>query len=146
MKVKAYYKGTEPVVPLKQISYIGESVLQGEGLEEHGTISVILVDNKTIQELNNRFLNRDRPTDVIAFPLGDGRGVWGEVYVSTELARQQAEEYDVPLEEEMYRLIIHGLLHLSGCDDSDSDSRAKMKEKEEYYLRSILHSARGRER
>ena len=110
-------------------------ILREEGCRKKGSLSVVLVDDGTIQKLNRRFLKRDRPTDVIAFPLEDGYGdVWGEVYVSVDRAQEQASEYGVSFLDELSRLIVHGVLHLVGFGDGDEGSRKRMKEREDYYL------------
>ncbi|MEW5932762.1 MAG: rRNA maturation RNase YbeY [Bacillota bacterium] len=81
-------------------------------------MSVALVSDERIRELNSRFLGRDRPTDVLAFPLGDDApGAWGEVVVSVDTARRQAGERNGDLQEELVLLAVHGVLHLLGRDD-----------------------------
>jgi len=82
-----------------------------------GTVSVALVSDEQIQEVNRRFLGRDRPTDVMAFPLGEGPGAWGEVVISVDTARRQAEERNGELKEELLLLAVHGTLHLLGWED-----------------------------
>ncbi|MEW6398308.1 MAG: rRNA maturation RNase YbeY [Bacillota bacterium] len=80
-------------------------------------MSVALVSDEQMREVNRRFLGRDRPTDVMAFPLGEGPGAWGEVVVSVDTARRQAEERDGNLKEELLLLAVHGTLHLLGWED-----------------------------
>ncbi|MFH1942492.1 MAG: rRNA maturation RNase YbeY [bacterium] len=118
---------------------IGETVLLGEGWQGKGSISIVLVDDKEIRELNSRFLHRDRPTDVLAFPLEDGEeDVWGEVYVSEERAKEQALAYGVTFEEELARLVVHGVLHLVGYDDKDKKTQREMREREDVYLNRLI--------
>jgi len=89
------------------------------------TVNVIFVTNQYIRGLNRRYLRRDRPTDVMAFPMADSRwptdrreseigNLLGEVYVSRDQARLQAKEYGATCSEELRRLVLHGLLHLCG--------------------------------
>ena len=109
--------------------------MKGEAWTGQGTLNIVLVDDLNIQGLNARFLSKDRPTDVMAFPFGEEKGgVWGEVYVSTDRAMAQASEYDVSYTHELSRLIIHGVLHLLGYDDSTVPQRRSMRAKESYYL------------
>lgn len=129
----------EQEVSLKWIRRIGKAVLRGEGWKGKGNLSIILVDDKKIRELNRRFLQSDRPTDVLAFPLEDeDTGVWGEVYVNGNLAREQALMYGVSFGEELARLIVHGVLHLMGYDDGDENSREEMREREDHYLNRLV--------
>jgi len=103
------------------------------------------VDDAAIRDLNLRFLKKDRPTDVIAFGLGDG-DVWGEVYVSAERTAEQAGDYGVPPKEELARCVIHGVLHLLGYDDGTVRERRVMKGKEEEYLGKVGELLRSRKR
>ena len=108
--------------------------------ENHKTpmeVTLVFVDDAFITDLNQRFLGRDGPTDVLAFDLGKTPPASmdvGEVYISVERAREQAETYHVPLEEEIARLTIHGLLHLSGYDDETGADRNLMHKRTEAYL------------
>ena len=118
---------------------IGETVLEGEAWKGEKVLSIILVDNPRMQQLNRRFLQKNNPTDVLAFPLDDDVGnEWGEVYISEEQARLQAQMYGVSFREEVARLIIHGILHLLGYRDSDDPLKRRMTEKENDYLKQIF--------
>lgn len=90
-------------------------------------LSIALVGNPGIRDLNRRFLGRDRATDVMAFPISDE--LLGEVYVSRDRARIQAREYGVSLRSEILRLVLHGFLHLLG------DTHGAMKPKYGRYLK-----------
>jgi probable rRNA maturation factor len=83
-----------------------------------GTVTVVLTTDRKIHQLNRDWLGRDRPTDVLSFRLDacePGRlPLLGEVYVSRDRARQQAREQGVTVHAELCRLVLHGLLHLSG--------------------------------
>lgn len=100
-------------------------------LEElDGTIGVILVDDSYMTKLNRKFRKRNTTTDVLTFSLKNGfqKKILGEIYISVERAEEQAKEYGEPLEREIFRLIIHGLLHLAGYTHS------QIKTKQERYL------------
>ena len=94
------------------------------------SIDIIFTDDSTISSLHGTYLNDSSPTDVITFDLGDDE-IEGEIYISVERAKLQAEEYRVTLKEELTRLIVHGLLHLKGYDDREETDRRIMKEKED---------------
>ena len=97
------------------------------------TISIAIVDNPTMHELNRQYLNHDYETDVLSFlleesshpeidvPRGAGRTIDGEVIVSAPYARQMSVEYDWPPENELALYIVHGVLHLCGYDDTTAD-------------------------
>lgn len=103
-------------------------------------VNVVFVDDDYIADLNQRFLDKAGPTDVLAFDLGctpPFEVAAGEVYVSVERAREQAETHAVSLEEEVARLVVHGVLHLSGWDDTTAADRRSMHERTEAYLKAF---------
>tara|TARA_B100000378_G_scaffold195208_1_gene158933 strand:- start:110 stop:541 length:432 start_codon:yes stop_codon:yes gene_type:complete len=98
-------------------------VFQSAGLSE-GKISLTLLDDDSIRELNRTYLGKDVPTDVISFALHEGdEAVLGDVYVGYEQAAIQAVEAGVSVEEELARLSIHGTLHVLGYDHPDTEAR-----------------------
>jgi probable rRNA maturation factor len=127
------HRQTRAELPSKVIQRIAYKVLRGEKANVSGALSIVLVDNDAISDLNRRFLKKNRPTDVIAFGFGDEE-VWGEVYVGAERTREQAGDYGVPPKDELARCVIHGVLHLLGYGDGTVRERRVMKGKEEEYL------------
>jgi len=117
-------------------------------LEDHGPdsvqVSIAVVDDCTIHELNRRFLQHDYPTDVLSFVLEqqDGR-LEGEVIVSTDTAVAQAGEYGVQPADELLLYVVHGVLHLVGFDDKSPDLRRRMRCAEQHYLEQfgVVHRA-----
>ncbi len=113
----------------------------GEG---ESTVAVTLVDDAAIRELNREHRGKDAPTDVLSFPMyapgeehvGEHRFI-GDVVISIDTARRQAAEYDAPLQREIYRLLIHGTLHLLGHDHMEPKERAVM-EAEERRLANVI--------
>ncbi len=98
-------------------------VLRTAGLSE-GEISLTLLDDDSIRELNRTYLGKDAPTDVISFALHEGdEAVLGDVYVGYEQAANQAVEAGISIEEELARLSIHGTLHVLGYDHPDTEAR-----------------------
>ncbi len=94
-------------------------------------LSVLLTGNEEIRELNREYRGKDKPTDVLSFPMEDEH-LLGDIVISTEKAASQAVEFGVTVDEEMARLLVHGLLHLAGYDHVKGGRQAKkMKEKEE---------------
>lgn len=90
------------------------------------SISVVFINDNQLAEMHGTYLNDPSPTDVITFDLGDD-AIEGEIYISFDMAGKQAVDFKVSLEEEVIRLIIHGLLHLAGFDDLEEDAKAEMK-------------------
>jgi probable rRNA maturation factor len=89
--------------------------------KENWDISIVFCGNDHIRDLNKRFRNKDEPTDALTFPLGEFSGkrfLAGDIVVSLETVRENADYFNVPFEEELYRVLIHGILHLDGMDHS----------------------------
>lgn len=118
---------------IKQIIY---TILESEKIFHQGDISVVLVSDEYITRLNKKFLYRDRPTDVLVFPLEED-DLWGEIYISMDRAEEQSTFYQVNFCQELARLVIHGILHLLGYDDQHAKARYIMHSKEEYYLQKL---------
>jgi probable rRNA maturation factor len=98
---------------------------------ENATISVAVVDNPAIHDLNNRFLQHDYPTDVLSFVLDDGpAGLDGEVIVSAEMAVEQAQRFQWPPKAELLLYVVHGTLHLVGYDDLNDEAAREMRRAE----------------
>lgn len=109
-------------------------ILQDAGFSG-GEISLAIVDDPTIHELNRNYLNHDYPTDVLSFPLEiELDRLEGEVIVSAETAIREAAEIDWSPETELLLYVIHGVLHLVGHDDHDPVGRPKMRAAEKEYL------------
>jgi rRNA maturation RNase YbeY len=117
-----------------RIRRIVSAVVSTERRSVPGSVSIVFVGDDAIRDLNRRFLGKDRPTDVIAFPLGGPRGPWGEIYVGVERIRCQAKEYGVSPEQEIARCIVHGVLHLFGYTDGNPRKRSEMRKKEDQIL------------
>jgi len=107
--------------------------------EDGCRLNLILADDAYISDLNLRFTGRNRPTDVLSFPLPRERlpteeGIWGEIYISLDRAVEQARDYGVCLEDEVKRLAIHGILHLLGYDHKTDGEAQIMRKKEDELL------------
>ncbi len=100
---------------------------------DNAEFNVIIIDNEKIHEINREYRGVDRPTDVITFALEDHKDIefedirlLGDVYISIEKARSQAEEYGHSLKREISFLTIHGLLHLLGYDHMEETEEKEM--------------------
>jgi len=122
-------------VKARQIKNLAQQVLLNEGVIK-AEINIIFVDDKYIMRLNQDYLNKDTTTDVLSFLLTDEADdqLEGEVYANIEQVIRQAQEYQVPLEDELARIVIHGLLHLIGFDDQVEEEQRVMTEREDQYL------------
>ena len=115
-------ESTSEDVPTQLIERGVRATLACEG-EDAAEVSVTLLDDEEIRTMNVTYLNRDRPTDVIAFSLGARGEVLGDVYLGFEQAARQAEELGESFETELLRLAIHGTLHVLGHDHPEGSQR-----------------------
>ncbi|MEX2119326.1 MAG: rRNA maturation RNase YbeY [Pirellulales bacterium] len=114
-----------------------EGVLRDEQVVS-GAISVALVGDEAIHELNRRFLSHDEPTDVLSFVLERTGGyLEGQIVVSTETAAAVAARLGWSPADELLLYVVHGALHLVGYDDLDPDSRARMRQRERQCLARV---------
>lgn len=94
-------------------------------------ISYIFCDDEYLLSLNEEFLKHDTYTDIITFDYSVGKILQGDIYVSTERVRENSDEFNVSFEEELRRVIIHGVLHLCGYKDKTKEQSLLMRQKEE---------------
>jgi rRNA maturation RNase YbeY len=99
-----------------------------------GKTDIILTNDQKVYEINNEFLGHDYYTDIITFNYNKGKLVNGEIYISVDRVKDNAEAFSVPFRTEIRRVIFHGFLHLCGYDDSTAEQKRKMGEMEEMYL------------
>lgn len=137
---------------------LAEVVLDGERVRGEAEMSLLFVDEVTMATLNERFLDHEGPTDVLAFPIDDdlppggrrpdqgGRGpgapsepeqpptLLGDVVVCPTVARRQADERGRPLDDEVALLVVHGVLHLLDYDHAEPEEAAAMRRREQELL------------
>lgn len=99
--------------------------------EPSSSLSLTLVNDAAIRELNREHRGKDKATDVLSFSLvengsASAERLLGDVVISIETARRQASAYDASLQDELYRLLIHGILHVLGHDHERADERRVM--------------------
>ncbi len=130
--IQAYNSTSTLRLPLRKMRRVVQCVMEGEQIAS-AAVNVIVVNDVTIHELNNRFLNHDYVTDVLTFSLEE-EAIEGEIYVCAQRAKQQATEYGVSFTNELMRLAAHGALHLAGYNDESDVQRQQMKELEDRYM------------
>jgi len=110
-------------------------------LEKHNwNLSLFFCNNDTIQKLNSQYRNLDESTDVLSFIMGEtkgGRYLPGDIVISPETAEENAERFGVSPGEELRRLLIHGILHLSGMDHATNSKDEEMLILQEKLLREL---------
>lgn len=141
-------------VSVDELHRIAESVLESEGYPRDAEVNLLLVSDDEIASYNARFLDREGPTDVLAFPVeqlipgvvpdvqsGGPPLILGDVVIAPGYVRRQAESLGVDFEDEIALMVTHGILHLLGYDHEADEDAERMEERERVLLEAV-----GRER
>ena len=99
-----------------------------------GAVNVIFCSDNYILDINQRYLQHDYFTYIITFDYCEGNVLSGDLFISVDSVRENALFYGTEFEDELNRVIVHGVLHLIGYDDHSEDDIAMMRSKENYYL------------
>ena len=102
--------------------------------KETGEISYLFCTDEKILEVNRQYLQHDFYTDIITFYYSEGDRISGDIFISLDTVLSNSIQYNTGFEEELYRVIIHGILHLCGLNDKSETEYQQMKEAEEKAL------------
>ena len=100
-------------------------------------INYVFCDDDYLHKLNVEFLKHDTLTDIISFDYSVGKTIQGDIFISVERVRENAADYKVSFEEELRRVIIHGVLHYCGYKDKTDKEAQVMRNKENFYLNQL---------
>ena len=114
----------------EQFSKWISKTIQSENKKE-GDINYIFCNDEYILEINKQYLNHDYYTDIISFDYSVGNELHGDLFVSIERVRENATDFNVSFDEELKRVIIHGILHYCGHKDKSNEDELLMREKED---------------
>ena len=95
-------------------------------------------DDDYLYKLNVEFLNHDTLTDIISFDYTVGNLIQGDIFISIERVKDNANDFNVSFEEELKRVMAHGVLHYCGYKDKTEEESLQMRTKENYYLNSLV--------
>lgn len=104
-----------------------------------GQINIIFCSDNYILDINQKFLQHDYFTDIITFDYCEGNVLSGDLFISVDSVKENSVFYKTEFEEELNRVIVHGLLHLIGYDDHCDEDIKVIREKENYYLEIRTH-------
>lgn len=107
-----------------------QNIIQSEGFSL-GELSYTFCDDDFLHAINVQYLNHDTLTDIISFDYTMGKEINGEIYISTERVEDNANDYNVSFENELLRVLIHGILHFLGYKDKTPADEAQMRQKED---------------
>lgn len=132
-----YFSSTDFVIANKnELTLWLESAAKTEG-RTLGELAFNFCSDDSLSKINKEFLNHDTLTDVITFDYSALKEVSGEIFISTDRVRENASEFQQSFEEEIRRVMIHGLLHLCGYNDKTIKEKSLMSDRENFYLDSF---------
>ena len=127
---------------------VARAALEAEDVQA-AELGILVTDDATVHDLNRRYAGEDKPTDVLSFSLREGEEFvlpqegpdeterLGEVIISLDTAKRQAEEAGRALEAEVAHLLVHGILHLLGYDHAEPEEEREMRGREEAILAGV---------
>ena len=122
-----------PAIRRRDLSAWVKAVAASYG-KKVGEIAYIFVDDEEILRVNREYLQHDYYTDIITFDYTEGDTISGDLFISLDTVRTNAEQFDKPYAEELHRVIIHGILHLCGINDKGPGEREIMEAAEDKAL------------
>ncbi len=108
--------------------WISEVILSEK--KEEGDINYIFCDDQYLLEINQQYLNHDTYTDIISFDYSVGKELHGDIFISTERVQENAQEYNETFDNELMRVMVHGILHYCGYKDKTPQDEHEMRAKE----------------
>ncbi len=119
-----------------EISKWISNVISSEEFKE-GEINYVFCDDNYLLKLNIEFLNQDTLTDIISFDNTIGKILHGDIYISIERVKENANIFRVSFQEELNRVIVHGILHYCGYKDKTEKDSIIMRDKENFYINQL---------
>ncbi|WP_223032345.1 rRNA maturation RNase YbeY [Hanstruepera marina] len=117
----------------KRLSNWIATVIETEGFK-YEDINYIFCNDDYLHKINVEFLNHDTLTDIISFDYSVGKILQGDIYISVERVRDNAKDFNEQFQDELHRVMVHGVLHYCGYKDKSEAEAAQMRNKENEYL------------
>ncbi len=145
MPIRFFYEDTKYKIeyPRKTVKWIIESARREKRLILD--LNYIFCSDRYLLRINEDFLSHNTLTDIITFDYSSGKDISGEIYISLERVKENSLKFNTAFQDEIHRVIIHGILHLVGYNDKNTSEVAIMRKKEEAYLslwKSMFHVKR----
>jgi probable rRNA maturation factor len=133
-------EGTEPPLCIEHLEEAALEIMAALGLD-NWDLSLLITNDETIRAYNREYRHIDAPTDVLSFELGellpDGRFLPGDILISLESLQANADYFKVDANEELHRLLVHGILHLSGLDHATNEAAEPMLQRQEELMTQL---------
>lgn len=133
-EVSIFYDHPTPPIIENNLKSLCREVLISEEFEKY-SLSIIFIDDEKLKKMKKKYFNQDLYTDVIAFNLSDDKSkLDGEIYISFDAIKINSELYKTNINNELQRIVVHGILHLMGYEDNTKDKKEEMTKTEDFFL------------
>ncbi len=132
--ISYYFEDTDFIFRAKTLTSRWLKLVAESEIRRIGDISIIFCSDNYILDVNQKYLQHDYFTDIITFDYCEGERLSGDLFISVDSVYENSLEYGTDFNEELNRVIVHGLLHLIGYDDHNDEDISQMRAKENYYL------------
>lgn len=132
--ISYFFEDTDFVFKGKNINNRWLRLVAKSEIRRLGQITIIFCSDNYILDINQKYLGHDYFTDIITFDYCEGDRLSGDLFISVDSVRENSIEFGTDFKDELNRVIVHGILHLIGYDDSSEEEIAQMRSKENYYL------------
>ncbi len=136
-KINFYSEDIEFILPNHSIifDWINKTIESEAKVLRH--LNYIFCSDPYLHKINVEYLNHDTFTDVITFPYAEGKTIEGDIFISIDRIKENAQSFEVEFENELHRVMIHGTLHLLGYLDKTAEDKTQMTQKENEYLSTL---------
>jgi probable rRNA maturation factor len=144
LSVKVFYDNTNFRLKgsVKIRAFVREIIIAENRICEK--LAYIFTTDEDLKNINVQFLNHNYFTDVITFDYSEDSGINGEIYMSIDRIRENAVTYNVKTEDEILRVMFHGVLHLTGYNDISEEEKKVMRAREDYWLAKFRNYSDGK--
>lgn len=106
-------------------------------LKKAGNICIVFCSDKYLLDINRQYLDHNYYTDIVTFDYVENSTISGDLFISIDRVKENAEKYNTSFVKELFRVVFHGILHIIGYNDKTEDEKMKMRQMENYYLSEV---------
>lgn len=135
--VQFFFEDVDSVQIHENVLFSQINFLIENELKKLGELSVVFCSDEFLLNMNKEYLNHDYYTDIITFDYVEEKTISGDLFISLDRVKENAEQFNTRFLKEVYRVVFHGTLHLCGYKDKTQEEQSIMRAKEDYYLNEV---------
>ena len=136
-KIEVFFEDTKPIKLKKSVLKKHIISLINNELKKTGSITIVFCSDIYLLEMNKKYLEHDYFTDIITFDYVENDVISGDLFISVDRVKDNAEKFNATFLNELMRVVFHGVLHLAGYKDKTTPDQQLMREKENFYLSGV---------